>query len=390
MNMHPGGSIWLIRGALIVGLSCLPPATRAADALWLADRPYPPPETLQAPAGLERVTVEPPNDRYRFLHDAALAVHRGTLVVGWYNCPEKEIVGESLIRARRSTDGGKTWSDAEVVAADRAGAGIFYVPVNFLSHNGTLYALVGIMGGHDLIRSTRAFVFDEARQQWISQGDIAELFLDNTAPIRMANGNYIMSGRMATQLGRKPTIPAVAVSNGDDVLGRWKVLPIGDPRAALGGCPESTLLIRDNALTALVRREGSLTPGIFHSRDWGATWSEEQDQRFRAGPAKMYSGTLSTGQNFVLFNYPLQDAHTFSRRTLVLGVSRPQETGLARLWRINVAEPPGPSTAHYPCAVEHAGKLCVVYTVDYPGRRACELATIPLAALRVDAAAPPR
>jgi hypothetical protein len=34
-----------------------------------------------------------------------------------------------------------------------------------------------------------------------------------------------------------------------------------------------------------------------------------------------------------------------------------------------------------PAAIEHDGKLYIVYTVDYPGHRACEQAIMPLSSL---------
>ena len=63
------------------------------------------------PCGIEHVLVESgDSDRYQFLHDPAIEFHKGELFAAWYNSPEKEIVGESLIRRRLSKDGGKTWS----------------------------------------------------------------------------------------------------------------------------------------------------------------------------------------------------------------------------------------------------------------------------------------
>ncbi|NBV86372.1 MAG: hypothetical protein EBS01_08960 [Verrucomicrobia bacterium] len=67
------------------------------------------------PTGIEHVRVErSDSDRCQFLHDPVIEFHRGELFAAGYNCPEKEIVGESLIRCRRSTDSGKTWSPLEI------------------------------------------------------------------------------------------------------------------------------------------------------------------------------------------------------------------------------------------------------------------------------------
>jgi len=68
-------------------------------------------DELPFPKNIEHVRVErSDSDPYKFLHDPAIEFHKGELFAAWYNCPEKEIVGESLIRRRLSKDGGKTWS----------------------------------------------------------------------------------------------------------------------------------------------------------------------------------------------------------------------------------------------------------------------------------------
>jgi hypothetical protein len=38
--------------------------------------------------------------RYGFLQDTAIVAHGGGLLTAWYNCPEHEIAGVSLIRGR--------------------------------------------------------------------------------------------------------------------------------------------------------------------------------------------------------------------------------------------------------------------------------------------------
>lgn len=346
----------------------------------------PTPGCLSPPEGIEHVMVEPSTtDQYHFLHDAVIVVHREMFMAGWYNCPEREIEDESLIRARRSHDGGKTWSSLEVVASDRAGEGVFYVPVQFLSHHGTLHAYVGKMkGGHDRIVSCAVYELDEDNGTWLPRGEIADLFLPNTTPFRMVSGDFIMAGRMASRLGQKPLIPAVAISSGEALTGRWRVIPLGSQELPAGHCPETALLEQNGELLALVRNGGSSTPLVYRSWDNGETWREIRQHGFRAAPVKMYAGTLTTGQHYVLFNYPLRDGESFSRRFLVLGVSRPNEMYPVAFWRIQGAEHGDPSMAHYPCAVEHRGRIFIVYTAHYANLRACELAIVPISSLETE------
>jgi hypothetical protein len=104
-----------------------------------------PPASLPPAEGARSGVVHRTDDAYRFLHDCSIVWHRDELLAAWYNCPRGEIVGESCIRGRRSNDGGRTWSSPEVVAADREGAGIHYVPVSFHSLAERLLAFVSNM-----------------------------------------------------------------------------------------------------------------------------------------------------------------------------------------------------------------------------------------------------
>lgn len=53
--------------------------------------------------------VAGPDDKYAFLHEAAIIEYHGTLFAAWYNCEEKELIGPTPIRQKRSKDGGKTF-----------------------------------------------------------------------------------------------------------------------------------------------------------------------------------------------------------------------------------------------------------------------------------------
>jgi hypothetical protein len=115
--------------------------------------------------------------------------------------------------------------------------------VQLLSHGGVLHAFVGTMqGGHDLIKSCAVYVLDEATSCWQPRGEIADLILPNCQPIKMADGNWIMAGRSASRFGVKPFIPAVAISQEDDLTGRWNVVPLqGEMTPA--HCPETTVWV---------------------------------------------------------------------------------------------------------------------------------------------------
>lgn len=342
------------------------------------------PNRLPFPDGIQPVRVErSDSDKYKFLHDPAIEVHKGELFAAWYNCPQQEIVGESLIRCRRSKDGGKTWGAVEVIASDTSGDGTYYVPAQLLSHGGALHAFVGTMkGGHDLIKSCAVYVRDETANRWQPRGEIANLFLPNCQPIKMANGNWVMAGRAASRFGVKPVIPAVAISQGDDLTGRWNVVPL-QAEMTPAHCPETTVWVEGSKLLALTRNNTGAVPFVYASQDYGRTWNVIEQHPLKASSAKLYAGHLSTGERYVVFNLPPE------RGTLVIRVSRPGELAAEKMWRVQDRSdpaypiPPGARAFHYPCAIEHGGRLLVLYTVGSSPPRQCELTIIPIASLQL-------
>ena len=85
--------------------------------------------------------VAGPDDKYAFLHEAAIIEYHGTLFAAWYNCEEKELIGPTPIRQKRSKDGGKTWSDIETIAEDQTGKILFCPPVYGICED-KLYILI--------------------------------------------------------------------------------------------------------------------------------------------------------------------------------------------------------------------------------------------------------
>ena len=351
--------------------------------LWHEEVPLPSSAGLSYPYGARDIMVHRAgDDPYQFLHDAAITVHNGVLFAAWYNCPQGEIVGEACIRGRKSYDGGVTWSEVEMIASDTDNSGTFYVPVQFLSYGGHLYAYVANMVGHDLVTQCEVFRLNEGTDgsRWDSCGFIADRFLPNCGPVQIDSGHFIMAGRMALGYGEKPRIPAVAISKGDDVTGEWNVVRIMPHGALPDGThlpyPETTVIVEGNHLTALVRNDHG-NALVCLSTDYGHTWSEPIEQNLPIGAAKMYAGLLSTGQRYLLSNTPTSGY----REMFTIAVSHPEEGTFSRMWKIrdgySTSLAAGPEWS-YPCAIEHDGSLYIVYTSE---KHHCVLTVIPIDSL---------
>ncbi|MFA6244571.1 MAG: sialidase family protein, partial [Candidatus Hydrogenedentales bacterium] len=343
--------------------------------LWDKSVPLPSPESLTYPNQAVDIVVHRMDDDFRFLHDNAIVWHGNTLFAGWYNCPTGEIQESSCIRSRRSLDAGKSWTNVEVIAADYEAKGVYYVPVTFLSNHGQLLAYVSNMVGHDLVTRCEVFMLDKRKNQWNSKGYIAGPFLPNCPPLLMADGNFIMAGRMAAEPGATPETPAVAISRGEDLRERWDVVPMMAGRSRpYTDFPESTVWLDGPNVTAVVR--GKLT---FTSSDFGRSWRGPFRHNLPAEDSKPFALYLSTGQRCLLWNYP--QAPGTIRRLLTLAVSRPGEKTLVAMWKIRDGYldslQVGPEWS-YPCAVEHEGSLYVIYTSE---KRHSVMTTIPLKSL---------
>jgi hypothetical protein len=79
----------------------------------------------------------------------------------------------------------------------------------------------------------------------------------------------------------------------------------------------------------------------------------------------------------------VSDDAPHSRVVLSLGVTHPGRTTLAKMWKITDGGPGQPQWACYPAAVEHDGKLYIVYTAGFGRSRQCGLSIVPVASLAI-------
>lgn len=389
LNFKSADLQFIICGILILSLIVPNPASSQEQPdtrtmVWDSSLPFPTEEEMSFPAGARDIMVHRAgSDQYGFLHDAAIVEHNKVLFAAWYNCPSGEMEGESLIRGRRSADAGLTWSGLETIAGDRQKKGIMYVPVTFLSRKGVLHAFVANMeGGPDKVTRCEAFVLDDKVDTWRSAGFIAGPFLPNCPPVKMADNNFIMAGRMAARVGELPIIPAVAISHGDLVTEPWDIIPLNFngklPAGESPDFPETTVLVDGANVTAFVRNH-SKSPILFTSHDFGRTWSDPKVHNFPFASSKIFAGTLSNGQDYVLSNLVSKGY----RDLLTIAVTRPGEKQFCRIWKIRNGYSgtleSGPEWS-YPSATEYDGKLYIAYTSE---KHHCCLTIIPVKSLMI-------
>lgn len=353
-------------------------------ALWAAETPCPAPESLSPPPGVVETVVHRADADYTFLHDCQIAMHRGVLFASWYNCPRKEMEDASVIRGRRSLDGGRNWGDVDVIAQAPDDA-FMYVPNVFGECGGRLWCFALRMGAADrALGGLDAFRLDEATGRWEPLGAVAERFLPNHPPVHLADGRAVMAGRLAEREDDRPLAPALAISQGANWLEPWDVRSLLPPGETLP-CPETTLLVEGHCWTAIIRPGDWVrgNPGrtalVSLSSDGGLTWTPPRPSTLPMQPSKAFAGVLSTGQRYLIANSPSTGPN--GRELLTLSVSRPGESQFCRRWRLqdgpNAKLGCGPEWS-YPCAIEADARLHVIYTSE---KHHSVLSTVPVEAL---------
>lgn len=334
---------------------------------------------------------EPQTDGYHWLHGVALAWHHGRLHASFGHNEGRENTASEQARGRQSSDGGGTWGEVFTIDVGKGDLGVSHGVL--LPHDGRLWAFQGAFFGDFQRTHTRAYLLDEKSGRWISRGVVVgEGFWPMQEPINMPDGNWIMGGaRIAKGYEMEEHLPAVAISHGDDFT-QWDLVVIETAPGVSNVWGESTVYVEGSRVINVSRWGAQARALVAVSEDGGRTWTESCPSNLPMATSKPYTGTLSTGQHYLVCTTTADSGGR--RHPLTIAVTRPGELAFSQVYVIRDAwfpEGPGESAPDarlsYPHAVEYGGKLYVGYSNAGSrggNRNSAELAIVPVEALRVD------
>lgn len=312
---------------------------------------------------IEEYEIIAPTEEYRFLHEAAIIEYKGTLFASWYNCPSEELYGRTPIRGKRSKDGGKTWSEVEVII-DNGGDVIRYCPPVYGIDGRKLYMLVNEMVAPDCIHALDLLIYNEETDKFEMVWSKPVPVKINTNVYKLNNGKLLLPGRLG-KLDEYTDTPCVLISDSGKIDAEWRIVKVLPDKNLPNGDyyhhPENSAIVDGDKVYLFSRNDMGRVPLIYISEDNGETWSAPMRHQIPFSNSKMYSGTLSNGRNYVIGNLQpwrwdlaifFTDKNSMVFNTgYLLQEQKPIGIYSGKQWS-------------YPVAYEADGKLYVIYSAE--------------------------
>lgn len=315
-------------------------------------------------SGVSYVRVHNPGEEFgTFLHEAAIMEFEGVLYASWYNCKKTELVGYTPIVGRRSYDGGKTWTEPEIIAEDKSES-ILYCPPVYGICDGKLYMLINQMVSADHIHALDLYVLNKKTDRFELVWSRPIPFKLNTNVVCLPNGKLILPGRIA-ELDGFPNTPAVMISDSGKIDEEWRVVKVAENGDLPDGSslvhPETTLICCNDVLYLFNRNDRRNVPLVYVSVDFGENWSEAMAHDVPYRNSKIYSGMLTDGRCYLISNTDRAD-----RSKLTLFVSENGELKFTKeKLLIDCEATQDMIMCHYPAAIEFDGMLYIIATASY-------------------------
>ena len=324
-------------------------------------------KALEKIPGSRDVIVSRPTPDFLFLHEAAVIGYHGILFASWYNCAVGELHGYTPIRGAKSFDGGKTWTEPEVIASDPSGKLLYCPPVYGICDD-TLYLLCNTMVGADHMHSLEFYRYDEASGKFLFLRSEPLPFKLNTNVYTLPNGKLLLPGRIA-EMDSFPNTPAVLISDSGKIDAPWRLVKIQQNGALPDGSsllhPELSAIVQEDLITIFCRDDRREVPLLYQSHDRGETWCGPISHNIPFCGSKIYSGTLSNGVNYVVGSMDDRDR-------LSIFFSKPGSLEFIRGYDIQNGYNPVLNLSpqfSYPVGCEMNGFLHIIYTMQIPPQK---------------------
>lgn len=313
----------------------------------------------------EMISVSMPDEKFGFLHEAAIIKYHGVLYASWYNCPKNELIGFTPICEKRSYDDGKTWTELEIVCEDRTGK-ILYCPPVYGICDDKLYMLVNQMVAPDHIHSLDLYVLNNQTDKFELLWSRPIPFKLNTNVVTLPNGKLMLPGRIG-ELDGFPITPAVLISDSGKIDAEWRLVKIAEngdlPNGKKLVHPEISVMWVEDTLYMFNRNDAYKVPLVYSSKDFGETWSDVHTLDVPYISCKIYAGNLSDGRNYLIANID-----EFDRSRLAIYLTDKNSKMFNKkivLFDGKTTNIKNANSCHYPCAYESDNKLYIIATVSY-------------------------
>lgn len=312
---------------------------------------------------VESIPVCIPNNHFKFLHETAIIEYRGVLYASWYHCQDKELQGYTPICGKRSYDGGKTWSDLEIICEDKSEK-ILYCPPAYGICDDRLYMFVNQMVAADHMHSLDLYILNNENFKFELVWSRPIPFKLNTNVVKLPNGKLMLPGRIA-ELDGFPNTPAVLISDSGKIDSQWRLVKIMENGNLFDGTklvhPEISVICAKEILYMFCRNDKRKVPLVYISNDYGETWSHTYAHDIPYVSTKLYCGTLIDGRHYMICN-----TDKLNRSKLSIYFTNDQSLKFSKqLVLFDTDNYPGWGAMHYPAACEYDGYLYIIATKGY-------------------------
>jgi hypothetical protein len=271
-----------------------------------------------------------------------------------------------------TSDDGLKWSEPKPVM-ERPKDPYAYIARDFWIRDGELLALVAHYKGKgafgvDKELKLEAYAWNKAAGEWKYRTKLFDDAINNYAPQKLANGEWMTTRRDAR-------FNVYMLAGGAKSLEDWQSFPVVKRLEVPKFTPDEPVWwqLPDGRLHALFRdNSGSSRLYQSFSKDDGRIWSRPQITNFPNASSKLFPMRLQSGKWIVISNANPK----WARREMYLSIS---EDGLTFTKMARLVIPSTKATTfQYPHAIERDGHLLIVFSQK---KMQSEVLKVPLSAI---------